>query len=222
MSASHTMFSLRSCQYRLWIGKLRTACGTQCSPVGCIILQTIGSNGHDREIIRKLRAGESHQAIADWLVRQNPNFGGLGAEATTHRELVDVVRVFESRCQGQDGLHRFSPDVTADIPWTNVSTSHRLLGHLFDLYFTLVHPIIRLSRYKCAYTLISRRHLTIHYPNAWTCNRVEKGCDEPIMAIRCLFGSFERNFFRIPHRPNAQYGEKGLQQFEGTIRGRTF
>lgn len=106
-----------------------------------IILQTIGSNGHDREIIRKLRAGESHQAIADWLVRQNPDFGSLGAEATTHRELVDVVGAFETQCQGQDGLYRFSDDVMADIPWTNVSNSHRLLGHLFDLYFTWVHPV---------------------------------------------------------------------------------
>lgn len=136
-----------------------------------IILRTIGSNGHDREIIRKLRVGESHQAIADWLVRQNPDFGSLGAEATTHRELVDVVKAFESQCQGQDGLYRFSPDVTADIPWTNVSTSHILLGHLFDLYFTWVHPV---------HMLFSELDFKQNFKN-----KVDTYCSSPLVNAIC-------------------------------------
>lgn len=100
----------------------------------------IGSNGHDREIIRRLRAGESHQTIADWLVQENPDFGTLDPESQSHRRLIDVVKVYEAQCSGDDGLRRFSPS-PSEIPWTQVSTSHKLIGHLFDLYFTWVHPI---------------------------------------------------------------------------------
>lgn len=106
-----------------------------------IILQTIGSNGHDREIIKKLRAGESHQSIADWLVHRNPDLGTLGAKSSTHRELVDVVKIFEAQCQGDDGLERFSPETSSELRWTKVCTSQKLVGHLFDLYFTWVHPV---------------------------------------------------------------------------------
>ncbi|KAK3171277.1 hypothetical protein OEA41_003361 [Lepraria neglecta] len=106
-----------------------------------IILQTIGSNGHDREIIKKLRAGESHQSIADWLVHRNPDLGTLGAESSTHRELVDIVKIFEAQCQGDDGLERFSPETSLELRWTKVCTSQKLVGHLFDLYFTWVHPV---------------------------------------------------------------------------------
>lgn len=105
-----------------------------------IILETIGSDGHDREIIRRLRAGESHQTIADWLVQENPDFGVLDPETQTHRRLIDVVEMYEAQCSGDDGLRRFSPS-PSEIPWTRVSTNHRLIGHLFDLYFTWVHPV---------------------------------------------------------------------------------
>ncbi|KAL2040459.1 hypothetical protein N7G274_006902 [Stereocaulon virgatum] len=106
-----------------------------------IILQTIGSNGHDREIIKKLRAGESHQSIADWLVHQNPDFGNLGADSSSRHDLVDVVQIFEAQCQGDDGLERFSPETNSELRWTKVCTSQKLVGHLFDLYFTWVHPV---------------------------------------------------------------------------------
>ena len=139
-----------------------------------IILQTIGSNGHDREIIRKLRAGESHQTIADWLVRKNPDFGGLGGAATAPRELVDVVKVFETQCQGHDGLHRFSPDVISDIHWTNVSTNHRLIGHLFDLYFTWVHPV---------HMLFSELDFKESFRN-----RLEIYCSAPLVNAICAMG----------------------------------
>lgn len=105
-----------------------------------VILETIGRNGHDREIVKRLRAGESHQAIADWLVRENPDIDNLGLQLDPQRKLVDVVKIFERQCQEQDGLHRIGPS-DSEVPWTKVSTDQNLIGHLFDLYFTWVHPL---------------------------------------------------------------------------------
>lgn len=106
------------------------------------ILETIGSNGHDREIISRLRKGDSHQSIAEWLHQENPQFA-RGLEApTTHLRLIDVVKLYEVQCQQEDGLGRQSPSPSeAEIPWTKVTISRKLLGHLFDLYFTWVHPV---------------------------------------------------------------------------------
>lgn len=105
-----------------------------------VILETIGSNGHDREIIRRLRAGESHHTIADWLIRENPDFGNPGIEPTPQSRLVDVVNLFEGQCQEQDGLRLFDPS-DSKVRWTKVSTSQNLISHLLDLYFTWVHPV---------------------------------------------------------------------------------
>ena len=107
-----------------------------------MILQTIGSNGHDREIISRLRKGESHQSIAEWLHRENPDFAQGLEVPTTHRRLMDVVKLYEEQVQQDEGLIRRSPDgLEEEIPWTKVTASHKLIGHLFELYFTWVHPI---------------------------------------------------------------------------------
>ena len=106
------------------------------------ILETIGRDGHDREIIVRLRNGDSHQSIADWLHHENPDFARGLETRTTHRRLIDAVKVFETQCQQEGGLLRQNSDPSeVDIPWTKVTTSHKLIGHLFDLYFTWVHPV---------------------------------------------------------------------------------
>lgn len=99
------------------------------------ILDTIGSNGHDREIIMKLRAGESHQSIADWLCKQHPISRSLSIVPSSQRSLVDVVRNLEKSYQ-EDGLSRTGAPSEAEVQWTKVSSNHKLIGHLFDLYFT--------------------------------------------------------------------------------------
>lgn len=106
-----------------------------------IILETIGSNGHDRDIIRKLRDGESHQNIADWLQRINPEFAALAQEPSTRRNLTEVVKIFEDQCHEDDGLRRTGRPLASQSPWTQVTKDTRLLGHLLDLYFTWVHPV---------------------------------------------------------------------------------
>ena len=94
-------------------------------------LKTIGSNGHDREIISRLHRGDSHQSIAEWPYHKSPDVvHGLG---------VPVVKLYEIQCQ-QDGLNRQNPNLS-EIPWTKVTKCYKLIGHLFDLYFTWVHPV---------------------------------------------------------------------------------
>lgn len=105
------------------------------------ILDTIGSNGHDREIIMKLRAGESHHSIADWLCKQHPISRRLSIVPPSERSLVDVVRNLEKNYQEEDGLRRTGAPSEAEVQWTKVSSNHKLIGHLFDLYFTWVHPL---------------------------------------------------------------------------------
>ena len=106
-----------------------------------IILQTMGQNGHDREIIKRLREGQSYQNIADWLVAQDPNYQNLGLEPSTHHTLTEAVRIFEAQCHSYDGLQRTGVPNTVGTPWTSVTADHRLIGHLFDLYFTWIHPV---------------------------------------------------------------------------------
>ena len=104
------------------------------------ILDTIGSNGHDREIIMRLRAGESHQSIADWLSQLDTLSRDLKRVPLSRGSLIDVVGSIERHYE-EEGLgniiRAYEP---ASIPWTNVSSSTTLIGHLLDLYFTWVHP----------------------------------------------------------------------------------
>ncbi|KAL8923039.1 MAG: hypothetical protein Q9208_004851 [Pyrenodesmia sp. 3 TL-2023] len=106
-----------------------------------IILETIGKNGHDREIIKKLRAGEPAQAIADWLCEQNPIQHQMHVVPPGERSLLDIVDAFEEQLRRDDGRGRGKGSDTLHWGWTTVSLSQTLLGHLFDLYFTWVHPV---------------------------------------------------------------------------------
>ena len=107
------------------------------------ILETISKNGHDKEILAKLRSGVSHHEIADWLVQQVQVEKQINIEPNSQRDLLDVVKDFEDQYQYEEGLHRADRARSNEPPiiWTDVSSSHTLIGHLFDLYFTWVHPV---------------------------------------------------------------------------------
>ncbi|KAL8682490.1 MAG: hypothetical protein Q9186_001437 [Xanthomendoza sp. 1 TL-2023] len=106
-----------------------------------IILDTIGRNGHDRDIIKKLRGGESSEDIARWLCNQKPISTHLHMVPDNERSLVDIVDAFEHHYRREDGLGRDKRSDTLRLRWTEVTASQTLLGHLFDLYFTWVHPV---------------------------------------------------------------------------------
>lgn len=98
------------------------------------ILDVLGNDGHDQQIITRLRKGESHQSIASWL-------GGLHEVTTVlermpadQRDLVDVVKRVEGKYQDAGGE-------ATGWRWTQVTTNQVLLRHLIDLYLTWVHPV---------------------------------------------------------------------------------
>ena len=140
-----------------------------------IILQTIGNNGHDREIINRLRAGESHQAIADWLVGENPT---LSDQSITHNNLVDVVRLFETRYQDQD-TQLFPGYKEYQFPWTKVTSNEKFIRHLLNLYFTWVHPVHMLfseSAFRRDFEANQKSHCSAPLVNAicaMACNLLE-------------------------------------------------
>lgn len=55
--------------------------------------------------------------------------------------LLDIVDAFEEQLRREDGRGRGKALDTLQFEWTAVSSSQTLLGHLFDLYFTWVHPL---------------------------------------------------------------------------------
>ncbi|KAL9002916.1 MAG: hypothetical protein Q9188_004189 [Gyalolechia gomerana] len=105
-----------------------------------IVLDTIGRNGHDREIIKRLRCGETPQVIAGWLTQQHPIQPHMHRVPGGTHGLIEIVTAFEESLRSDDGYRLSKESDTLQIGWTSVSSSQTLLGHLFDLYFTWVHP----------------------------------------------------------------------------------
>ena len=108
-----------------------------------IILETIRQDGHDKEIIARLRAGETHQNIADWLMGQVQVQKSVTLPTPSRQGLLNVVRGFEKDYRTEDNLRRLERGQSnePEIVWTQVSDSSTLIKHLFDLYFTWVHPV---------------------------------------------------------------------------------
>lgn len=104
------------------------------------ILDTISKDGHEKEIIMRLRAGDSHQSIADWLSQQNPFSNSILQTPISQRSLIDVVETIERHYQEYDLRYSNTLDVSA-TQWTKVCSSQRLIKHLLELYFTWVHPL---------------------------------------------------------------------------------
>lgn len=105
------------------------------------ILRTIGSNGHDSEIIRRLREGQSHQQIAEWLHQEIPEFKGLAVSSGGPRSLSEVVTMFEAECQDFNRYTSLDGLMLSNQPWTDVSSDSRMVSGLLDLYFAYVHPV---------------------------------------------------------------------------------
>ncbi|KAL8703629.1 MAG: hypothetical protein Q9201_003199 [Fulgogasparrea decipioides] len=106
-----------------------------------IVLDEIGRNGHDRQIIQKLRNGESSETIARWLCQQQPLSRSLHIIPPNERGLLDIVDAYEQQYRRQAGLSYGKDKDTLHYRWTQGSSSRTLVGHLFDLYFTWVHPV---------------------------------------------------------------------------------
>lgn len=132
------------------------------------ILDAISNNGHGKEITSRLRAGASHQSIADWLSDQEPIARTMQTGSITHRRIVEVVKIFEARYGAIDLSSAGSLD-ELDAPWTEVCSSQTFILHLFYLYFTWIHPVHMLfseSDFKRDFKTHGKTHCSSSLVNA--------------------------------------------------------
>ena len=95
------------------------------------IMHSLKDDGHGTEIISRLKRGESHQAIADWLGRPLVGSDVQAMSPTTENQISQAI----------DQYHRNLVENHDPRYWTNVSTEAELIEHLIKLYFTWIHPV---------------------------------------------------------------------------------
>lgn len=102
-----------------------------------VILDILTNNGHVEEVISRLRTGETQDSIAEWL-QGRPELSHFMRDTTgSERSFIAVVQRVEKMYNGSDK----SEDPHAPRQWTRVTNSQVLIRHLFELYFTWVHPV---------------------------------------------------------------------------------
>ena len=132
------------------------------------------------EIQNPGRSNDSSQTMAGWPARKNPDLGAVGIQRTPLQKLTDVVKLFENQYQDPNNLqHSYSQEEPA--PWSNITLNKRFIGHLFDLYFTWVHPFHMLfseSDFKNDFHSNQQTNCSAPLVNAicaMSCNLLEKG-----------------------------------------------
>ena len=104
-----------------------------------VILDMLTNNGHDREIIKRLQAGDSRESVAQWLLQQPHLKHHLRTLPVSQKLLFDIVKRVEDHYEAS--AESPGPMSLNRSQWTSVTRSQTLIGHLFELYFTWVHPI---------------------------------------------------------------------------------
>lgn len=95
------------------------------------IMRSLKNDGQGNEIIGRLKRGDSHEAIAEWLGRPLVGSKNEALSPTTEYEVSQAIeRYHRSLVENHDP--RF---------WTNVTTEADLIEHLVKLYFTWIHPV---------------------------------------------------------------------------------
>lgn len=95
------------------------------------IMRSLKVNGQGSEIIRRLKRGESHQSIAEWLGRPLVGSETQAVSPTTEHKISQAIEQY----------HRDLVDNHDPRYWTNVSTEAELIKHLIKLYITWIHPV---------------------------------------------------------------------------------
>ena len=95
------------------------------------IIRSLKYDGQGIEIINRLKRGESHKSIAEWLGRPlvgtDPQAVSPGSE---HQISEAIEQYHQNLVKNRDP--RF---------WTHVPTSAELIEHLIKLYLTWIHPV---------------------------------------------------------------------------------
>ena len=110
----------------------------QREEVQSVILDILTNNGHDKEIIRRLRSGDSQDSVAQWLLSQPELRRHITTLPQSLQDLVDIVRRVEDLYNAYDSTFSLAEP---SYYWTHVTRSTALIHHLFKLYFTWVHPV---------------------------------------------------------------------------------
>ncbi len=103
------------------------------------IEQIIGSlkeNGQGPEIISRLKRGESHRQIAEWLGRPLITTAG-GVAVDPHTLSPDTERNIT------EAIHQYHRRMVKERDpryWTNVTPEASFIEHLVNLYLTWIHP----------------------------------------------------------------------------------
>ena len=98
------------------------------------ILRSLEKDGQAVDIINRLKRGESHRQIAEWLGRPlvPPRTGGSQSlSPTTERNITEAIAQYHG-----DLVEHRDPRY-----WTNVTSEAPLIEHLVNLYFTWIHPV---------------------------------------------------------------------------------
>ncbi|KAL6718992.1 hypothetical protein ACLMJK_003227 [Lecanora helva] len=96
------------------------------------IMRSLKEDGQNGEIISRLKRGESHQSIAEWLGRPLIEPDGLrGLSQTSEDQISQEIQQY----------HKQLVDDRDPRYWTNVTSNRVLIEHLITLYFTWIHPV---------------------------------------------------------------------------------
>lgn len=95
-----------------------------------LIIESLKNDRQGTEIIRRLKRGETHQAIAEWLGRPlTANTKDLSP--SSERQLSEAI----------ESYHRDFIDNHDPRYWTDVTRDVNLIEHLLKLYFAWIHPV---------------------------------------------------------------------------------
>lgn len=95
------------------------------------IMRSLEEDGQGPEVISRLKRGESHKSIAEWLGRPLVKSDTESLSPTTENQISQAIEQY----------HRSLVENHDPRYWTNVSTEAELIEHLVKLYFTWIHPV---------------------------------------------------------------------------------
>lgn len=121
------------------------------------IMVSLKEDGQFVEILHRLKRGESHKNVAEWLGRPVVQ---EDLSPTSELNLSDAIEQY----------HRNFVDKKDPRYWTSVTTEVSLIEHLLTLYFTWVHPVHML--FDEAYFLSSLRACADTYCSAPLVNAI--------------------------------------------------
>jgi hypothetical protein len=122
-----------------------------------LIFKALQSDSQAPDILRALKNGESHESIAE----------SVSCAPTEEQERLSPINSPPS----PSGASYHRPQILPGFSWTTVTQDSAVLGHLFQLYFTWVHPV---------HTLFSEGHFVESY-NA----RKPQHCSSQLVNAMC-------------------------------------